>query len=175
MTFDGGTRAFAPALEGIQEVKVQVNSNSAEYGGAAGATVNIVTKAGTNQFHGHAYDYLQNDKLNAFQLDAKNLRARQIGAGQLVTSNKPVVRNNVFGSGLGGPIRKNRLFFFGNYEGIRGTRAGQFGQRTVPTVRMRNGDLSQLLSSSVPALKDPLNISGSGTGFFPDPTNMRRF
>jgi hypothetical protein len=65
MNFDGGTRAFDPSLESVQEVKVMVNSNSAEYGGAAGATVNVVTKSGTNQFHGDAYDYLQNDKLNA--------------------------------------------------------------------------------------------------------------
>ena len=175
MNFDGGTRAFDPSLEAVQEVKVLVNSNSAEYGGAAGATVNIVTKSGSNQFHGHGYDYLQNDKLNAFQMDAKNLRARQISSGQLVTSNKPVVRNNIFGSGVGGPIRKDKLFFFANYEGTRGTRAGQFGQRTVPTVRMRNGDLSQLLSPSLPAFKDPNNTSGSGTGFFPDPANMKRF
>jgi hypothetical protein len=175
MNFDGGTRAFDPSLEAVQEVKVLVNSNSAEYGGAAGATVNVVTKAGTNQFHGHGYDYLQNDRLNAFQMDAKNLRARQIESGQLVTSNKPVVRNNIFGAGVGGPILRNRLFFFFNYEGTRGTRAGQFGQRTVPTVRMRNGDFSQLLSPSLAALKDPTNVSGSGTGFFPDPANMSRY
>src|SRR5262245_8593918 len=60
MNFDGGTRAFDPALEAVQEVKVQVNSNSAEYGGAAGASVNIITRAGTNGLHGHVYEYLQN-------------------------------------------------------------------------------------------------------------------
>ena len=103
MNFDGGTRAFDPALEAIQEVKVLVNSNSAEYGGAAGASVNIVTRSGTNQFHGHVYDYLQNDALNAFQLDAKNLQARQIAQNQLVTSFKPVVRHNIFGGGVGWP------------------------------------------------------------------------
>ncbi len=175
MNFDGGTRAFDPSLESVQEVKVMVNSNSAEYGGAAGATVNVVTKSGTNQFHGDAYDYLQNDKLNAFQMDAKNLRARQVAANQLVTSNKPVVRNNIFGSGIGGPIRKDRLFFFGNYEGIRGTRAGQFGQRTIPTLKMRNGDFSELITPALPVLKDPLGISGSAAGVFPDPANMRRY
>src|SRR5262245_13018119 len=175
MNFDGGTRAFDPSLESVQELKVLVNSNSGEYGGAAGATVNVVTKAGTNDFHGHAYDYLQNDKLNAFQMDAKNLRARQIASNPLVTSNNPVVRNNIFGGGVGGPIRKDRLFFFANYEGIRGTRAGQFGQRTVPTVKMRSGDFTELIRPAVPAIKDPLNISGSGTGVFPDPANMGRF
>ena len=175
MNFDGGTRAFDPSLESIQEVKVQINSNSAEYGGAAGATVNVVTKSGTNQFHGHAYDYLQNDKLNAFQMDAKNLRAQQINANQLVTSNKSVVRNNTFGSGIGGPIRKDKLFFFANYEGIRGVRSGQFGQRTVPTVKMRKGDFSELITPALPALKDPLSASGSGTGVFPNPADMSRY
>src|SRR5262245_31033306 len=175
MNFDGGTRAFDPALEAVQEVKVQVNSNSAEYGGAAGASVNIITRAGTNGLHGHVYEYLQNDKLNAFQMDAKNLRNRQIANNQVVTSNKPVVRHNIFGAGAGGAIIKDKFFYFGNYEGIRGTRSGQFGQRTVPTAKMRNGDYSELIRAAVPQLKDPLNLEGDGNGVFNDPTNMRRF
>ena len=175
MNFDGGTRAFDPALEAVQEVKVQVNSNSAEYGGAAGASVNIITRAGTNSLHGHVYEYLQNDKLNAFQMDAKNLRNRQIANNQVVTSNKPVVRHNIFGAGAGGAIIKDKFFYFGNYEGIRGTRSGQFGQRTVPTAKMRNGDFSELIRAAVPQLKDPLNLEGDGNGVFNDSTNMRRF
>ena len=175
MNFDGGTRAFDPALEAIQEVKVLVNSNSAEYGGAAGASVNIVTRAGTNQFHGHVYDYLQNDALNAFQLDAKNLQARQIAQNQLVTSLKPVVRHNIFGGGAAGPIRRDQLFFFGHYEGIRGSRSGQFNQRTIPTVRMRNGDFSELITAARPVLRDPLDLEGDGNMVFNNPSNMRRF
>jgi Carboxypeptidase regulatory-like domain/TonB dependent receptor len=175
MNFDGGTRAFDPALEAIQEVKVLVNSNSAEYGGAAGASVNIVTRSGTNRFHGHAYDYLQNDALNAFQLDAKNLQARQIAQNQLVTSFKPVVRHNIFGGGAAGPIRRDQLFFFGHYEGIRGSRSGQFNQRTVPTMRMRNGDFSELITAARPVLRDPLDLEGDGNMVFSDPSNMRRF
>jgi hypothetical protein len=175
MNFDGGTRAFDPALEAIQEVKVLVNSNSAEYGGAAGASVNIVTRSGTNQFHGHAYDYLQNDALNAFQLDAKNLQNRQIAQNQLVTSLKPVVRHNIFGGGAAGPIRRDQLFFFGHYEGIRGSRSGQFNQRTVPTAKMRNGDFSELITAARPVLRDPLDLEGDGNMVFSDPSNMRRF
>lgn len=175
MNFDGGTRAFDPALEAVQEVKVQVNSNSAEYGGAAGASVNIITRAGTNELHGHVYEYLQNDKLNAFQMDAKNLRARQMAANQLVTSNKPVVRHNIFGAGVGGPIIKDKFFYFGNFEGIRGTRSGQFGQRTVPTLKMRNGDFSELIAPRAPVLRDPLDLEGDANGIFNDPTNLRRF
>ena len=175
MNFDGGTRAFDPALEAIQEVKVLVNSNSAEYGGAAGASVNIVTRSGTNQFHGHAYDYLQNDALNAFQLDAKNLQARQIAQNQLVTSFKPVVRHNIFGGGAGGPILRDQIFFFGHYEGIRGSRSGQFSQRTIPTVKMRNGDFSELITPGRPVLRDPLDLEGDGNMVFNDPSNMRRF
>jgi hypothetical protein len=175
MNFDGGSRAFDPSLEAVQEIKVQVNSNSAEYGGAAGASVNIVTKAGTNDLHGHLYEYLQNDKLNAYQMDTKTLRARQVASNQLVTSNKPTVRNNTFGGGAGGPIRKDKVFFFANYEAIRGRRAGQFGQRTVPTMRMRNGDFSELISASRPQLKDPMDLEGDGNGFFNDPSNLKRF
>jgi hypothetical protein len=175
MNFDGGTRAFDPALEAVHEVKVLTNTNSAEYGGAAGASVNIVTRAGTNEFHGHAYDYLQNDIFNAFQMDAKNLRARQVEAGQPVTSTKPVVRHNIFGAGLGGPVIRDKVFFFGNFEGIRGTRAGQFGQRTVPTVRMRNGDFSELITPAKPVLADPLGLEGDGNRIFNNPSNLGRF
>src|SRR5881296_3225765 len=175
MNFDGGTRAFDPSLEAVEEVKVQVNSNSAEYGGAAGASVNIVTRAGTNQFHGHLYEYLQNDKLNAFQIDAKSLQARQAASGQLVTSTKPVVRHNILGGGVGGPILKDRFFFFANYEGIRGTRAGQFGQRTVPTDRMRSGDFTELLTPRAPVLRDPLDLEGDGNLVFDRPQDLRRF
>jgi hypothetical protein len=175
MNFDGGTRAFDPALESVEEVKVHTNTNSAEYGGAAGASVNIVTRAGTNELHGHVYEYLQNDLLNAFQMDAKNLRARQIEANQLVTSTKPVVRHNIFGGGAGGPIIPNRFFYFGNYEGIRGARSGQFAQRTVPTVRMRNGDFTQLITPSRPTLADPLDLEGDGNRIFNNPANLRRF
>jgi hypothetical protein len=137
--------------------------------------VNILTRSGTNAFHGHTYDYLQNDKLNSFQMDAKSLRARQIAAGGLVTSNKPVVRHNIFGAGAGGPIRRDKVFFFANYEGIRGTRAGQFGQRTVPTVRMRNGDFTQLITPAKPLLRDPLDLEGDGNMIFDRPENLGRF
>ncbi len=175
MNFDGGTRAFDPSLEAVQEVKVQVNSNSAEYGGAAGASVNIVTRSGSNQFHGHAYDYLQNDIFNAYQMDIKNLRARQSAGNQLVTANKPVIRNNTFGAGLGGPVLKDKVFFFANYEGIRGVRSGQFGQRTVPTARMRNGDFTELITPAKPVLQDPLNLEGDSNRVFDNPANLRRF
>src|SRR5262249_8985766 len=101
-----GSQRATPPQEAVQEFRVVNNSFGAEYGRALGGIVNIVTKSGTNTFHGSVYDYFQNNKLNARSL--------------LQPAPQPdVLRQNQFGFTLGGPIKQDRTFFFMNYEGQR--------------------------------------------------------
>ena len=97
-------------------------------GGAGGGQVNIVTRTGTNEFHGTVYEFLRNDRLDARTFD------------QMDSASKHLVRNN-FGGSLGGPVRKNKSFFFANYEGLRLTQA-QTMTDTVPTAEEIGGDFS---------------------------------
>jgi hypothetical protein len=94
--------------EGIQEFKIEKNSYSAQYGGASGGIINVVSKAGTNQFHGSVYEYHRNRVL-----DATNFFANRDGL------EKPPFIRNQFGFSVGGPIVENQTFFFFNYEGFR--------------------------------------------------------
>ncbi len=105
-------------MDAIQEFSVLTNTYSAEYGGT-GAAVNAVTKSGTNNFHGTAFDYLRNSKL-----DAKNYF--DVPALPI-----PPFRRNQFGGALGGPIKKDKAFFFFNYEGLRSSQ-GITGRALVP-------------------------------------------
>jgi hypothetical protein len=104
-----GARILAGSQEMVAEFRVQSNSYQAEYGRAAGAVINVVTKAGTSKFHGEGFEYFRNESL-----DARNFFAR-------VTTNpsKPRFRYSDFGGNFGGPIRKDKTFFFFNYEGDR--------------------------------------------------------
>jgi Carboxypeptidase regulatory-like domain len=121
------TLNLSPSPDTVQEFKVQTGSYAAEMGGAGGGQINIVTRTGTNQFHGTAYEFLRN---NVF--DARSFN-------QMDSSNH-LVRNN-FGGSLGGPIIHNKVFFFVNYEGLRLTQADTMID-TVPTADEINGDFS---------------------------------
>jgi hypothetical protein len=103
-----GTIGIKPSVEGIQEISVQTNSYAPEAGRTAGGVVNLVTKSGTNKFHGTAYEFLRNDKLDSrdFFFTAKQ-------------GKKPELRQNQFGGSLGGPIFHDKTFFFADYEGLR--------------------------------------------------------
>ena len=130
--------------DAVQEFKVETNSYSAQHGRAGGGIFNIVTRSGTNEFHGTAYDYLRNDALNANTFFGNR-------AGQ----KKPPFRFNQFGATIGGPIDfpekvfgpmeyagKNRSFFFVSYEAVRFSQGGTY-IGTVPTLLERAGDFSQ--------------------------------
>ena len=122
-----------PPVETVEEIKVLTNSNSAEYGGSAGGIIVATTKSGTNQFRGALYEYLRNDKLDAPGFFA----AIQNGKKAI-----PELRYNVFGGTIGGPIRRDKTFFFFAYEGQR-LRTGGTDTLTVPTDAQRAGDFSQ--------------------------------
>lgn len=132
-----GQVAFFPVVEAIQEFKVEVNSPSAEFGRFNGGVVNLSTKSGTNQFHGSVFEFLRNEKLNA-----RNLFAPATAAN----SNKPVFRRNQFGFVAGGPIKRDKTFFFGDYQGTRQLIA-RVRTSTVPTLAQRAGNFSSSLGA----------------------------
>ena len=102
--------------EAIQEFKVERNSYSAQYGGNAGGVINVVSKAGTNDFHGSVYAFHRNDNL-----DAASFRDPAIvdASGRFIGKAQPEFKRNQFGFSVGGPVVRNRTFYFGNYEGMR--------------------------------------------------------
>jgi hypothetical protein len=132
----GNLVALVPGQDAVSEFRVQTNNNSAEYGRFTGGVINITSKSGSNSFHGDTYEYLRNQKLNAntFFANAAGL------------SRPPFVQNQ-FGSSIGGPIKKDKLFFFGAYEGFR-QRAGNTFTETVPTTQELQGDFSGYFGST---------------------------
>ena len=139
-----------PSVEAVREFKIQTNMFAADQGRNSGATVNVVTKSGSNQWHGSAYEFLRNDKL-----DARNYFAPP-------NLPKPAHRQNQFGGTLGGKIVPNKLFFFGNYEGFR-RRQERLQVGTVPTLAMRRGDFSAVRDIYDPRTTRP--APGTASGF----------
>jgi len=124
---DGGF-VLKPPVDAITEFRILTHNANAEFGNALGSTTNIITRSGTNGYHGALWEFLRND---AF--DARNYFA---------TSTEPL-KQNQFGGTIGGPIRKDRTFFFGFYEGFR-NRQGETDSSTVPSIAERGGDFSAL-------------------------------
>jgi carboxypeptidase family protein/TonB-dependent receptor-like protein len=134
------TYVIQPSVDAIAEFKVQTNSYTAEFGRGNGAVMNAAIKSGTNQFHGDVYEFLRNDVF-----DARNAFGSE---------RKQAYKQNQFGATLGGPIIKNRTFFFGDYEGFRVRQATPI-LSTIPTPQMIAGDFSDLLSGTVAPQVDP--------------------
>jgi hypothetical protein len=130
---NGAAYVVQPAVDAIAEFKVETNSYSAEFGRGNGAILNAVIKSGTNQFHGDLWEFLRNEKV-----DATN-RFDQFG--------QQPYKQNQFGFTLGGPIVKNKAFFFGDYEGLR-IRQGLPQLSTVPTQAEVGGDFSAFLTGT---------------------------
>jgi len=129
----------------IEELQVQTGTMNAEFGNGVSA-VNVITKGGTNAYHGQLYEYFRNNKLDAADFFT-NLQGR----------GRPHYNQNQFGGTFGGPIKKDRLFFFGNYEGYRLVQDST-SIETVPGNDLRNGDFSSyepVLGKGVPTIYNP--------------------
>jgi hypothetical protein len=133
--------SYIPALESIQEVNVVTSSYDAEQGLAGGSAINVQIKSGTNEVHGSAFEYHSDQHLKAWP--------ESIPSGQ---ANKPKLVYNQFGGTVGGPIKKDKLFYFVSYEGSYDHRNVQ-RLVTVPTDAMKAGDFSQFLSSGIVILQ----------------------
>jgi len=153
-----GQVAFFPIVEAIQEFKVEVNSPPAEFGRFNGGVVNLTTKSGTNDFHGSAFEFLRNEALNA-----RNLFAPVTA----VNPHKPVFRRNQFGFVAGGPVIKDKTFFFGDYQGTR-QQIARVRISTVPTLAQRLGNFS----SSLGALLFLQSNGSIGTTVTANPVNV---
>jgi hypothetical protein len=136
---NGSTYVIQPSVDAIGEFKVQTNSYSAEFGRGNGAIMNAVIKSGTNSFHGNFYEFFRNDKLDG--RNAFDFFGRQ------------AYQQNQFGATFGGPIIKDRTFFFVDYEGLR-IRQAKPQLLLIPTPEMLAGDFSSELDLSTPIL-DP--------------------
>jgi hypothetical protein len=138
--YASAARVTRASVDAIDEIRIVESSFSAEYGQAMGGVVNFITKSGTNRFHGSVFEYFRNEKL-----DTRNYF-------NVPPALKPPFRLNQFGGTVGGPIIKDRLFFFANYEGVR-QRLGIFQNVFVPTQTFRNS-----LSPAVRAYADLLPL-----------------
>jgi hypothetical protein len=138
--FFGGF-SFSPSIDAIQEFKAQSHTDQAEYGQASGAVVSVVSRPGTNEIHGAAYEFVRNQMFDAKdEFDAVKLPYHQ----------------NQFGASFGGPIKKDKLFYFANYEGGRQIIGASANYSTVPTDAERTGDFSGTLPGNVkPVIYDP--------------------
>lgn len=144
-----GVAMVNPAVDSLQEMKITTNTYDAEFGQVAGAVLQASTKSGTNDYHGTLYEYLQNNKFfarNPFT--------------QATTSVAPW-RWNQFGGSFGGPIKKEKLFFFGDWQGLR-SRQGSTLQFGLPNAAMKQGDFSAFAGQY--PIFDPLTGDDNGRG-----------
>ncbi|MCC7235396.1 MAG: TonB-dependent receptor [Bryobacterales bacterium] len=151
--------ALRPSVEAVQEFKIQTNLFAADQGRNAGATINVLTKSGSNELHGSLYDFLRNDSL-----DAKNYFVPS-------TTAKPPFRQNQFGGSLGGKIIPDKLFFFGNYEGFRRSQARTI-LSTVPTMAMRTGNFTDVRDVFDPTTT--VAAAGTASGYTRSPFSGRQ-
>jgi Carboxypeptidase regulatory-like domain len=141
--------AVVPNLDSIAEFRILTNNFDAEYGEFSGGQINVVTKSGSNEFHGDAFEFMRNTNL-----DARNYFSPTRGAFD----------QNQFGGTFGGPVRKSKIFFFGDYQGTRLTQGVDTGEIPVPSGQDRTGNLSDLASSFVTTDANGKTISTTVSG-----------
>src|SRR5438874_2741203 len=144
------TLIMVPTIDSIQEFRVMTSNYSAEYGAAAGAMTVVQTKSGSNDFHCSAYEFLRNDKL-----DANTFFNNRLGVA------KPPFRRNEFGATAGGRIRRDKTFFFADYQGIR-IRQPRTITSSIPTLAQRGMLQSGDFSALGPSIFDPTTAHAAG-------------
>jgi hypothetical protein len=145
----GSLTALIPTQDAIAEFRVQTNGNDAEFGRYSGGVINLTTKSGNNEYHGTVYEFLRNKVLNANTF-----------FNNLTNTPRPAFTQNQYGFSIGGPIKKDKLFFFTNYERFA-LRQGQTFVEVVPTPAELNGDFSNFRDAhgNVIPIYDPLTSS----------------
>jgi Carboxypeptidase regulatory-like domain len=144
---------YAPSVDAIQEFNEITNNAPAEFGNFMGAIISTTTKSGSNQFHGSAFEFFRNNVLNANDW-SNNFNGAPVAA----------IRWNNFGGTLGGPIKRDKLFFFVDYQGSRDDTPTSIQTTTVFTAAERQGNFSQLLSLATPIqLYNPFSVTSAGT------------
>jgi len=141
--------AYSPSVDAIQEFNLITQNASAEFGNYQGGIVSVSTKSGTNRFHGGVYEFFRNDALDANKASAgwtKGVDNGVLGFDAQGVQLKPELRYNQFGATFGGPIIKDKLFFFADYQGQRLVNAGPTGAQVL-TASARNGDFGQLCTN----------------------------
>jgi len=150
---DWGGLIASPSVDSVQEVNIQRNQFDAQFGKSDGGAVNMITRGGSNEFHGSVFEFLRNDKL-----DANSWANNRTGQKRVI------FQRNQFGGSFGGPIiRSKRLYFFGTYEGLR-QGSPNTNISTVPTALERAGDFSQTFNAngSLSTVYDPATTSTAG-------------
>jgi hypothetical protein len=134
--------ALVPNLDSIEEFRIITNNFDAEYGNYAGGQINVVTKSGTNAWHGSAFEFLRNSALDATQYGTSS---NNLGAA--------LFRQHQFGGTFGGPVKRNKLFFFADYQGTRYAQGANSGSVPVPSLAERGGDFSAVASQLTGAVQ----------------------
>lgn len=140
---DGGF-VLKPPIDAISEFRILTHNANAEFGNSLGSTTNIVTRSGSNSYHGAAWEFLRNDIFDATRFPA--------------TTVEPL-KQNQFGGSFGGPILKEKTFFFAYYEGFR-NHQGEPASSTVPSLKERSGDFSELCQTTNPQAPEQFDSAG---------------
>jgi len=159
---------FQPSINTVQEFKVDNSTYSAEYGRNSGAIANIATRSGSNGFHGETFEFLRNDAL-----DARNFFDRCPSSNpNCKGGGKPPFKRNQFGAALGGPILKDKTFFFFSYEGLRQRQGLTLPNATVPTQAQRTAVTDPVIKKLIDKIPPP-NFGANGfTGSATAPVNL---
>lgn len=144
---------YAPSVDAIQEFNEITNNASAEFGNFMGGIISTTIKSGTNQFHGNVFEFFRNDKLNANEW-----------ANNWSGSKKAALRWNNFGGTFGGPIKRDKLFFFVDYQGQRLDTPTSTTSTSLLTAQERGGDFSQLLNPALTSKPSPIQLTNPFTG-----------